>query len=315
MSFLGSLFFILFYFKIATQFKIFDLPNFRSSHKEITIRGAGFIFPLIFISSAFFFARNNTYLFFIVGLLMVSVISFVDDLLALSPYKRLLFQILSVVFLLFSFSGLTGATFLIGAVLVLGGLNAYNFMDGINGITVLYSTVSVGSLIWVRRSLGIANLWYDESLVLLFPAFFVFGFYNFRHNAKCFSGDVGAIGMSFIICYGIFELVMTTSNLVYVLLLGIYGLDVVATIVLRIFRKENISQPHRSHLYQFLANEQGFSHLFIASVYALIQIVLSAVVITQKIQVVIFIYAVIVAFYIIYRIKYQGLRKLFVSYE
>ncbi len=314
-SFLGSLCLILVYFKIATRFKIIDSPNFRSSHKEVTIRGAGFIFPFIFILSSSFFSQGSSSFIFIGGLLMVSVVSFVDDLLVLLPFQRLLFQMLSVALLLLSFVGVTIAAFLVGAILILGCLNAYNFMDGINGITVLYSAISVGSLVWLRKNLGITNLWYDESLLLLFPTLCVFGFYNFRRKAKCFSGDVGAIGMAFIICYGIFEVVISTSNLVYVLLLGIYGLDVVATIVLRIFRKENITQPHRSHLYQFLANEQGFSHLFIASMYALIQIVLSAVVITQRIQVIIFIYSIIVACYIIYRIKYEGLKKLFVSYE
>ena len=314
--FLGSLCLILVYFNIATRFKIFDLPNVRSSHKEVTIRGAGFIFPFIFILSSSFYSQGSTSsLIFIGGLLMVSMVSFVDDLLVLSPFQRLLFQMLSVAFLLLSFDGVTVSAFLVGAILILGGLNAYNFMDGINGITVLYSAITVGSLIWLRKNLGITNLWYDESLLLLFPTFCVFGFYNFRQKAKCFSGDVGAIGMAFIICYGIFEVIISTSNLVYILLLGIYGLDVVATIVLRIFRKENITQPHRSHLYQFLANEQGFSHLFIAFLYAFLQIILSAVVITLDMEVALLVYSFVVVCYVFYCIKYQGLKKLFVRYE
>ena len=314
LTFLIGVSFLLFiiYFRIAIHFMILDKPNHRSSHKQDTIRGAGLIFPIIFVANSMIF-NHDADMLFILGLLLVSVLSFWDDIAMISPSVRLFFQIISVSLLLSSSSLQSYWGLILLAILIVGVINAYNFMDGINGITVLYSATVTFSLIWARRVLGFEASWYDDSLVVLFSAFFVFGFYNLRRIARCFAGDIGAVSMAFILCYGILGVIIQTSNPIYVLLLGVYGLDTVATITLRICRKENLTEAHRTHLYQFLSNERGYSHISVAIFFSLIQLSLSAIIITQKTEVSLIVFGLIIFSYIGYRLKYQGFQNLFVS--
>lgn len=312
-SFIAASFLLLIiYFRIANYFNIIDKPNHRSSHKQDTIRGAGLIFPLIFIAHSLIL-NHQADMVFILGLLLVSILSFWDDIAMISPSIRLFFQIISVSLLLSSSSIQSYLGLILLTILIVGIINAYNFMDGINGITVLYSTTVTFSLIWARRVLGFEATWYDDSLVVLFSAFFVFGFFNLRRFAICFAGDIGAISMAFILCYGILGVIIRTSNPIYLLLLGIYGLDAVATITLRICRKENLTEAHRTHLYQFLSNEQGYSPISVAIFFSLIQLSLSAIIITQKSEVSLIAFGLIIFSYIGYRLKHQGFQNLFVS--
>jgi UDP-GlcNAc:undecaprenyl-phosphate GlcNAc-1-phosphate transferase len=105
-----------------------------------------------------------------------------------------------------------------------------------------------------------------------------FSFYNVRKKARCFMGDVGAVSLAFVLAYLIYGLVVSEGNLVYILFLGVYGLDSVATIAIRLYKKEDIFEAHRSHYYQYLANEKGWPHLGVALLYAGLQAVLNGVI-------------------------------------
>jgi hypothetical protein len=67
----------------------------------------------------------------------------------------------------------------------------------------------------------------------------------------------------------------------YILFFSVYGIDAVVTIITRVIKKENIFRPHRSHLYQYLANEMGYSHVFVAIVYAVLQLGINGIFIYQ----------------------------------
>lgn len=297
-----------FYFKLADRYNIIDKPNQRSSHKQITLRGAGIIFPMMFLLNTLNFLQEiNPY--FLSGLLLISILSFWDDVKELSPTTRIVVQIISIVLLLWELPMSLPFAFIFGFI-ILGVINAYNFMDGINGITVLYSSVAAVSVLWVRHTLGIGNVWYDDSLFQLFAAFAAFAFFNLRKRAKCFSGDIGAISMAFILCYGILEVVINTSNPVYILLLGVYGLDSVATIVFRVFRREKLTQAHRSHLYQYWANEKGIPHVWVSMIYAAVQLCLSAVVVYAEWYVALLVFGLLVFGYLMYRFNSEGIQNL-----
>jgi len=80
-----------------------------------------------------------------------------------------------------------------------GVLNAYNFMDGINGMTGGYSMVVIGSL-WYINTFEVAFV--DNNLIfLVLIALSIFNIFNFRVTAKCFSGDVGSISIAFVIVF------------------------------------------------------------------------------------------------------------------
>ena len=92
-------------------------------------------------------------------------------------------------------------------------------------------------------------------------------------------GDVGSMGVAFWIAAITGQLIIATGELKWILLLTVYGTDSVFTILERLRLGENIFKAHRRHLYQLFANEKGFSHISVSSAYALVQILINALVI------------------------------------
>jgi UDP-N-acetylmuramyl pentapeptide phosphotransferase/UDP-N-acetylglucosamine-1-phosphate transferase len=150
----------------------------------------------------------------------------------------------------------------IAGILVIATINAFNFMDGINGISGIYGLVTAISLYAVKQ---------DIALLGLIAALMAFLFFNLRKKAKCFSGDVGAVSLAFIFAYYILNFSIESKNPIWILLLSAYGIDAAITIVFRLIRKENITRGHRSHFYQFLANEKQIPHVWVAIFYGLTQ--------------------------------------------
>ena len=261
------------YFKLADHFNIIDKPNHRSSHTAITIRGGGIIFPFAIL--AFSFYAGFVYPYFLVGLLLIGFISFMDDIRELSSKVRMLFHITAVALLFYQLNLFVFPFYwiLLALVFVIGTINAINFMDGINGITGCYGLVTLVTLQYVNSA--IVHFTADGFLIVSILAVLVFNFFNFRTKAKCFAGDVGSVSLAFIILFFLLQLIIKTNNPGYFALLLLYGLDAVTTIIFRLFRKENIFKAHRSHLYQFLANEKKLPHVLVASLYALVQLVIN----------------------------------------
>ena len=304
-----SFFLIQIYFGFARRFNIIDKPNQRSSHTALTIRGAGLVFPIIIFAILVFnvFTKNDgAYLIkepiqFWIALLVLSAISFYDDVKSLSPKFRMLIQMITVALVVFSSDTVIWQS-LLALILIIGVINAYNFMDGINGITALYSLVAVITAL-IMEELGYQLVIGSEIWWALGSALAVFSFYNVRKRARCFSGDVGAVSVAFILSYWIYGLVIANDNLIYVLFLGVYGLDSVATIALRLYRRENILEAHRSHLYQLLANEKGWSHVKVSSIYALIQAVLNGLILYNSFLTLVF-FLLLTVGYILLRFKW-----------
>ncbi|QNS41323.1 glycosyltransferase family 4 protein [Chryseobacterium manosquense] len=284
----------LIYFKIADRFNIIDKPNHRSAHTEITLRGGGIVFPIAFL--LFFItsvwsklvhlplhdqaAENHNYLIFGVGLLLLCIISFLDDLYDLSSKIRIVFHIISVSFLLAflnAFVLLPIWAIPVLYIVIIGILNAYNFMDGINGITGLYSLVALLSLLYVNENL--INFVAHDFIIYPILGCLVFLFFNFRKKAKCFMGDIGSMGIAFWVVALIGLLMMKTGEIKWILFLAVYGVEVISTILERLKLKENIFEAHRRHLYQLLANEKKISHLIVSTLYAAVQLIINAVVI------------------------------------
>jgi UDP-N-acetylmuramyl pentapeptide phosphotransferase/UDP-N-acetylglucosamine-1-phosphate transferase len=274
---LTLLFFLeLVYFRLADRFNIIDKPNHRSSHHKITIRGGGIIF--FFAALLWFIYSGYESLYFIIALSLISAISFLDDLLTLKSGLRSLVHLIAVVLLLIqlNINMLWLWPFLL--VLIIGTINAYNFMDGTNGITGAYSLVALGTLYSVNRS--IIEFSSESLLVVSILSILVFLFFNFRKVARCFAGDVGSVSIAFIIIFLLGQLVSKTSNFMYLGFLLIYGLDTVTTIIFRLYRGENIFEAHRSHFYQHLANERKWPHLKVALLYAAVQGILNLTIIS-----------------------------------
>jgi UDP-N-acetylmuramyl pentapeptide phosphotransferase/UDP-N-acetylglucosamine-1-phosphate transferase len=266
------------FIKAARAFGLYDRPNQRSSHNHNIVRGGGIVF--LFSGLAVALTGFREMIWFISGLSIVALVSFVDDIKAVGYWPRLLSHLAGILMIIVP-AGLTNhiplPAMLIGIVLFSGILNAYNFMDGINGITGLYSISVLGALQFIN--LGIEPFINPDMLWYPMIASAVFLIFNFRKKAICFAGDVGSISIAFWITYLLITLIIKTESLAWLLLLSIYGVDSVLTIVHRLWLKQNIFVAHRLHLYQVLANEYRLDHRIVSSGYALLQAGVSALVI------------------------------------
>ena len=263
-----------FYFRIADRFNIIDKPNLRSSHSKITLRGGGIIF--YFGALLWFIQSGFAYPWFFLALTGISLISFVDDIKPVSRRLRLGIHLVSML-LLFNQLGLFSGPYLyilIALIVATGILNAYNFMDGINGITGVYS-LAVLSCLWIINN-NLVNFIQNDFLYFVGLALLVFNFYNSRRKAKCFAGDVGSVSIAFILLFLLGKLIIQTEDFSYLILLAVYGVDSVITIIHRLILKENIFDAHRKHLYQILANECSIPHTIVSGSYALLQFILFA---------------------------------------
>ncbi|MNK00936.1 putative undecaprenyl-phosphate N-acetylglucosaminyl 1-phosphate transferase [compost metagenome] len=257
------------YFKIADRFNIIDKPNHRSSHSSLTLRGGGIIFLI-----AMFIACILGYvsLVFTMAVLLVGIVSFIDDIKPLPQLPRFSSHLIAVLLVLYDLDILSNNLLWLPILLVLaiGWINAFNFMDGINGITVLYSLTSILTFSYLYIEKPSFNL-----LMVMGLACLVFGFFNVRKKAKTFAGDVGSISMAVFLMYFMIKIIFETGQIGYLLFFSVYGIDAVITIIYRIKNKENIFLPHRSHLYQYLANELKWSHIIVSSFYAVIQLIIN----------------------------------------
>lgn len=301
---------MLLYFKVADRFNIIDKPNQRSSHTEITLRGGGVIF---WFAALLYFAQNvQANFFFFTGITLVSLVSFWDDIQSLSNKIRISIHFLSITLIFFDlnlFALVPIWTVLVSYVLAIGIINAYNFMDGINGITGLYTLVVMGALLYVNTKIQL----FTDGVFIIYAmiASLVFLFFNYRKKAKCFAGDVGSIAIAFWIIYLVLKLILATETLIWLLFLAVYGVDAVCTILHRLYLKQNIFEAHRLHLYQVLSNEYKIQHRLVSLLYGLAQIGISLIVVFlyQKVQDAIIFVIVILPLLLLYSSKFYLLKK------
>ena len=263
------------YFRIADKCNIIDKPNERSSHSTIVLRGGGIIFMLgLWIWVAFF---GFGYPWFLAAVTLIASVSFVDDIRSLPDSVRLVAQFGAMALMFYQLDMLHWEMWwvvLIALVVCVGASNIINFMDGINGITGGYAMASLLPIFILNKTMGFV----DETLVgTVILADVVFCLFNFRPKgkAKCFAGDVGSIGIAYILLFMIGQLVMKTGDVTYLIFLLVYGVDGCLTICHRILLHENLGEAHRKHAYQLMANELKIGHVKVSLLYMGLQLAIS----------------------------------------
>ena len=344
------------YFRIADKCNIIDKPNERSSHSTIVLRGGGIIFAISMIVWYLWFTVKGEgcmveYLPFLAGLVLICGVSFWDDVHSLPDSVRLVVQFVATGLMFWSINLVSGSTFqvswywqvaigIVALIVFVGATDIINFMDGINGITAGYAIAVLVPLLLVngcpdgasllpldngQTNLALCSLnrslqgFIEPSyLVVAIIGVLVFSFFNFRPKgkAKCFAGDVGSIGIAFIMLFAIGNLVVRTGDVTWLALLLVYGVDGVLTICHRLMLYENIGQAHRKHAYQLMANELGMSHVTVSLIYMVMQLVISLVMIYLVPNTVLahWIYLVVVALllmaaYVVFMKKYYHLHE------
>lgn len=265
----------LLYFRVADKYNIIDKPNERSSHSTIVLRGGGIIFMLGLWIWTFFF--GFTYPWFLAAVTLIAGVSFVDDIRSLPDSVRLVAQFVAMGLMFYQLDMLHWEMWwvvLLALVVCVGASNVINFMDGINGITGGYALASLIPVYILNRKMGFV----EESLIMtVILSDVVFCLFNFRPKgkAKCFAGDVGSIGVAFILLFLIGRLVMQTGDVTYLIFLLVYGVDGCLTIIHRIMLHENLGEAHRKHAYQLMANELEIGHVKVSFFYMCLQLIIS----------------------------------------
>ena len=322
----------LIYFRIADKCNIIDKPNERSSHSTIVLRGGGIIFAISIIVWLILqmvqgeWCMVQNYLPFMVGLILICGVSFIDDIHSLPDSLRLVAQFAAMILMFYQLDMLHVDMWwavILALIVCVGASNIINFMDGINGITGAYAMASLIPLYLINSSNGLSSLsaqgFVDESLIItVMLADLVFCFFNFRPRgkAKCFAGDVGSLGVAFILLFMIGSLVMAPGDVTYLLFLLVYGVDGVLTIFHRIMLHENLGQAHRKHAYQLMANELKMSHITVSLIYAGLQLAISLgfIYLCPNTIVAHWIYLVVAALilavaYVLFKMKYYHLHE------
>lgn len=282
------------YFSIADHFNIIDKPNERSSHSRIVLRGGGIIFLIgVWIWAIWQWfgmpdqVGHDGYPWFLVAVTLAAGVSFIDDVHSLPDSVRLVVQFVAMGLMFYQLDMIHASLWwavILALIVCVGATNIYNFMDGINGITAGYSLAVLVPLLFVNEmpvgpsaSSGTARFVETSFLVVTIMSVLVFSYFNFRpkNKAKCFAGDVGSVGIAFILLFLIGSLIMKTGDITWLVFLIVYGVDGCCTIVHRIMLHEHLGEAHRKHAYQIMANELGMSHVVVSLIYMGIQLVIS----------------------------------------
>lgn len=282
------------YFRIADKCNIIDKPNQRSSHSTIVLRGGGIIFLIGAWMWSLFFGFD--YPWFLAGLTLVAGVSFVDDIHSLPDSVRLVAQFAAAAMAFYQLDILHWDMWwivLVALIVYVGATNVINFMDGINGITAGYALavlIPLGLLNTNYQELAMNlttnyssivtsdGVFVDQSLIFTtIIAAIVFCIFNFRPKgkAKCFAGDVGSIGIAFIMLYLLGNVIIKTEDITWLIFLLVYGVDGCLTIVHRIMLHENLGEAHRKHAYQIMANELNIGHVKVTLLYMAMQLAVS----------------------------------------
>ena len=278
------------YFRIADKCNIIDKPNQRSSHSTIVLRGGGIIFLIGAWMWSLFFGFD--YPWFLAGLTLVAGVSFVDDIRSLPDSVRLVAQFAAAAMAFYQLDILHWDMWwivLVALIVYVGATNVINFMDGINGITAGYALAVLVPLALVNTNyhelttnyssiISSDGVFVDQSLIVAsIIAAIVFCIFNFRPKgkAKCFAGDVGSIGIAFIMLFLLGNVIIKTEDITWLIFLLVYGVDGCLTIVHRILLHENLGEAHRKHAYQIMANELKIGHVKVTLLYMAMQLAVS----------------------------------------
>jgi len=266
--------------KWGIKLSLLDKPNSRSSHNIPTPKGGGIGILAAFLLSSYFTGIAN---WFWVPAVSVSLLGLFSDRFEISPRYRLLIQFIAGMTLIYfnlQYAQSNTSAFLTNfsiplllllSIFIVGTTNFYNFMDGINGIASITGVVSFGLIAFYAFLAGS-----NTPLVVLAVciSFACLGFLPFNMpRARVFMGDVGSILLGFV--FAGMVVYLSKSFLDFICLVAFlfpFYTDELTTMMVRLRDGERLSQPHRRHLYQLLANEYQIQHWKVSLGYGLFQL-------------------------------------------
>ncbi len=255
----------------ALRRNLLDQPGERRSHISATPRGGGIsIVAVLLLASAWlgwrFSGQREWFGFFGTGLALVAGIGWMDDHRPLSPWLRLLIHALAAGLLAagFWFDGAGPWGVMVAFLLAIGLTNAWNFMDGIDGLAASQAGI-------VAAGLGIMLPspwnWLALATVGAIAGFLPFNF----PKARIFMGDVGSGALGFVLAalltVGLSKVSPSVSWLLWTLPIAAFVVDTAFTLIWRILNGERWWTPHVQHAYQRWARRIG--HGWVTAFFAL----------------------------------------------
>ncbi len=276
--------FVPIYKRLALKINLVDIPNRRSSHQNSTLKGAGIVIVFAFLLGQLIL--DEILVALSIGALIGAITGLVDDKTELHPLPRAISYSVAVAFVATAALKYSDQhswlVIMLGFIIAIGTVNAFNFMDGINGISALYSLVLLATVWFINHSLG-----YELHVEVLHSCtigLIAFSYLNVRKKAIAFLGDVGSVFLGLIAVYWVLLLINLESSFIFLSLLLVYGTDSAITIMERLIRRENIFKAHRRHLYQLLGNEMQWSHIQVSILYAIVQLLINAIMLYNLLQ-------------------------------
>ena len=269
---------------LSPSMRLIDFPNARSSHCTPTPKGGGIGILSVFIISAIVTGISKA---FWIPISALAILAFWGDRVELSPKLRLfcqLFLAMVLIVWMVPYSSDDRSWYLLwmifGTVYIVGTANFYNFMDGINGIAGITGVTGFSLLAAYLSS-------YDEQAPRTIAICISLGCLGFLPlnipKAKIFMGDIGSIllGSVFASLTLLFSKALLDFLCMSSFLFPIYA-DELITMFIRLKDGENLTHPHRRHIYQLLANEKGIPHWKVSVGFGLVQLVIGVSVILIK---------------------------------
>jgi len=268
--------------------QVMDNPVERSSHYNPTPKSGGICIVVTFLIGMvliYIYAEpniiNQTYMIgFVLLSLIVAVISFIDDVTERTARFKLITHSVIIAITLWSgividvvalptigYTNLSWLAYPVSFMWILGLTNAFNFMDGIDGIAA--GTAAIAALFFMLITFIQGSLFVHITCYAIVAGSLGFLISNFP-PAKIFMGDVGSAFLGFV--FATLAIIAArydqshTSFLVMPMLLFHFIFDTGFTFVRRLIAGENVAQAHRSHLYQ-LMNRLGYSHMEVTLTY------------------------------------------------
>lgn len=256
---------------VLTRKALIDHPNERSSHVAPTPRGGGWaiVLPVLAIMTFKLMTGEwpNVVWSVIVGAVVLSGISWLDDVRSLSVRLRLLVQLVAVAIVIgMTPSAIIGSLPILLTVLALVGLilgwvwfiNLYNFMDGIDGITgtqTIFICGGIAAVYWASGGYATGDVVLPLTIAGATAGFL---YWNWS-PAKVFMGDIGSVFLGFIVGWLLIGLLITGHWPAAIILPLYYLADATITLMRRTLRGDKFWQAHREHFYQ-RAHQAGLSH-------------------------------------------------------
>jgi len=241
---------------IALKKKLLDIPNERSSHSVPTPRGGG----LAIMVAIFIGAMITSKISLILPVLLIVLVSFLDDIAPISAKKRFIVQMVCALFALYAMGGVNSINFgifeihgswlnIFAFLFIVWMTNLYNFLDGIDGY-------AGSEAVFV----GLASFMLFDVHLGLIIAFASLGFLCFNwHKASIFMGDVGSAPLGFLFASLALTQAHTPYFLGWIVLLCLFWFDATMTLFKRLKNGESLSTAHKKHLYQRI-HQSGWAH-------------------------------------------------------